>query len=1283
MAFESMTNELANKSATGRLDMQSRIENSNNALNAWNSTVDTVNLGMETYAQNRWNKDEPDIKNDLYRLGDDYLDVNDEDSYGKYMDAVDNYINQKASGYGPLMKSYLLNHKTELVNYAKEKYQPRIDQQIAIANHNAFTEIEEKLVNKVSNNDWDFGSLGNPEMYKFSADSNGKIVRQKVEVEGLYEVNDDMPEQERNWHSFLNAMLVAKCGDNCTMEEAKAYVQNKEDEWEYAVMSNDMTYLTKNAIDGKIDGINIQTEQQVVDYLETIYSKDGYKPYSRKKITPAEEEVFKKSAISLVQTEWKTRENEAYGKFEQAVMPEFERLQDSGQYITSDIFDGMCADAGIDSRFIKSTRAEYQSILDRNDAMYELQTFFNAQGILLKGNNRFGIRPQDSILSVNAREFLDYNDITGLYTYSDNAGFYTIGGQRQVFFQNQTNLEIYNQAKSKGEKMISDFVSLYNDLSDFRNGVPKDGNSVQAELENRLSLLGDGRTAEQEEQVRNELDYEMEMKAWGLFYNGKQLGASTEIASKNVELYEGKSADERKIKDTAERNRKLTALEAENYSLDVEADILVASNIIIKDGMTANAGINMAMDRLVAGLYSEIGDDSALYGMSIDPLCKLPSNEYLHMMQSGKKPTKEWFDEYAKKYCESEQDIYDLYWQIGETLTREKYVKSGEMPTNESVITTLQGSYNDVMQTWIDDYYRRCEDYDNRLAVFNGTKNAYEQEDGTTIYTDIPNKSSSAKSTSTSGSGEQRYSNALSKYERYNENKGSSTVPVANGDYFLGAYIDNLGNVDIGKMRTIAETDPNLTPEERKMVLDMTTSEWGKKFFGDNARIESLKRKIDELSWDDSEKGRAWVSAVNYISRNYNENNNNLEDLISSWSSSYQETATNAFISAMTNLGFDGIDHIIGGNSKFNSYFMSYVKNTGKLRYDNEHTLYGVSDKVTNYLNGDIKDIKTIEEFSLFNGDTSIKDEDKFANAMKVAFKILGMDGMYNSETDLKQKIERWQSELYTEDGEPRYTDNADELRTKLYEAFLATGELLELSDCFIELSNADYNLGLPRYIDRNVVTMSSGVRVQIGYDEDGKRKMNVLNKDNVAGDSYDMFASKKVIEEANKAISDQVNSDNGVFSQGMILQTQGFGDLVDGEIKVMSGEPEGTNQRRYNEAVYQMKSLGNQLVGGYDWSQLPKFSNGQFDAEWANEYGYQPPELYSGTSINGHTFNYVMTTNSEQDFSDRLLEFRYEHSSFPMIHAFADWLQKNMSARTVEDEQRDYDIINNSGYPF
>ena len=1218
--FESMRQDVNDKLRQGATKGDIYAQQGQQIGNILQETGKVINQGMNVLAQNKWNSMKYDLQQEaLSGINNETLDVDNENASQDYNKWVSNLVDSRISEGGALVKAYAKDQKQALIDSCRSEFDKQFIVKIDQRNQALFKENEDKII-ELWNTKRDLSLFDTNEVFRLSF-KNGMVSREKVDLEKIYDEDDT---RRGDFNHLLNVLYQNACRVTDT-DSAKQYIQDNIDSIEQKCIATDIAQIATTIIEDPS-----MTQSKIISSIAKTYAAGNERPYTGKEITADEEFTYKQMVESYVQKAWEDKTNQMVDVYNNQVLPTLSAVEEAGSYITSDLFDEVLQEAGVDKRFISTILAKWDSTLQINDAMWGLEDWFE------NGN------PKNQALTSIQNNYVFQDVDSGEWVYTNSAGYILMSGFVDKSVQSARNLAVNAKNIEAGEQMLNNYFDTMTAYTDFRLGKADADNPFEREFNSRK---GDKElTPEEEVKLKSDIEWQFLSAAYTNYWKGKSLGAdSSEIDSKLSayrSVYTESEEEQERIRE-AEKQAKYEQegidLAVEDSQLDSEAIYIEDSNIGYFKTDKYTRGANIVVDKAINAILSDeknagIAFEDVLGTFSKDPLAVGLTDEEVNDVEEY---AAENNVPYVIALLESGkydgQRHYDLSYQVLETLIAAE-------GSSDSVQTRLLNTRQD----WLLDYASRCDDYENRLGVHNGTVIEGKDDEGNTVY--IPSKSSSTKSSSSSSSNNY-YSGAKGRLENartaikeateYNTSPQTEIPGVMEGLLSLFGKKDETGHtVTLSDIRMIA--DPMiLTKDQMDAINKIAVSDLGNLLFESN-RFNKILDVIDKDSYSERKKEQYLLSMIDFFDRN-NANEKNIDKLVDDFMDIVSNASTRDLMNDITRTD-TSVSRLFAADDKdLNTNLLGMIKGYGAARVSGENThasLLGFDDMVDRAINEGLSasfdDLMPESFIALWASDDVTEiwaDEDKVMRAcLEGAFFLTGNSSMFNSDTEIKTALAEWKT-MFDENGEFKYgSSNASDMADTLWENFNVAGQLYSVASAMIRLNDRALNLGTVEAIDGNTFYMSSGVKVNMSVRPSGKYAFNVVSTDGSQYIPVDEFFSESMLEGYSRDISVKLNDSEEFTRTAWIASGNEF---TEGANNVGS-----TNKETMDLAYLHLFTLGYEYSNNIDFSDMPKIVDGQVNMEWADLFGYKAPEVRSGWSMNGYTYNYRLTTDPDMTFN-------------------------------------------------
>lgn len=430
--YEAAMQELQHKKQMSQLESQAAAQNANATANFLADTGKVIQQGMSAYAQTKWNSMKYDLEREASEVAEEYLDVNNENASKDYATWVSNLIDTRLSEQGALVKAYAKDQKQELVDKYRAAFDKSFISAINDSNWNTFEDNWDKII-ETWNTTRDISQYDTDGVFTIKF-VNGVPTKQKVNVESPFEYDStkSLDDKSNNFNYLKNVLYKQACS---VMDKASAleYVKEREANIEQKCMVMDIAQLVNELIEDKE-----MTQSKIIDAISAQYFENNKTPYTGKDITADEAYSYNDIIEQYVKKAWQIKQAQMADRYETMVLPSLYNVEASGAYITSKVFKEALEEAEVDSRFITSTLASWDNTLKRNDAMAGLDEWF------ANGN------PMSNELTSYQKNFVYQDSKTGLWTYSNDAGYILISGERDSSVQEERIAEVNRTYEEEG-----------------------------------------------------------------------------------------------------------------------------------------------------------------------------------------------------------------------------------------------------------------------------------------------------------------------------------------------------------------------------------------------------------------------------------------------------------------------------------------------------------------------------------------------------------------------------------------------------------------------------------------------------------------------------------------------------------------------------------------------------------------------------------------------------------------------------------------------------------------
>lgn len=276
---------------------------------AFNGASEIANKAIGTYAQSEMRKDAPALSKGLEQLADEYINVDDPESYQKFTDARKNYIDNYLQGKNALFRGifneqFRANYEDDAYSYFDKKFTTTISEK----NIASSSKIMEDSVTSFVNGE-DLSKYDNPVIYKTVVDSDGiHVVQEAVTLDNLWDTNTG-DEKTDKWNHLLNIQYEAAALSGMTTDQAKTYVEEQIPSIESKVMLEELYSMTELYCNGiMVDGkMQYYTEEEAKELLYKQYGNNT--PYTKRDLTAKEKESYKSIIDSVVDTYYKEKQD--------------------------------------------------------------------------------------------------------------------------------------------------------------------------------------------------------------------------------------------------------------------------------------------------------------------------------------------------------------------------------------------------------------------------------------------------------------------------------------------------------------------------------------------------------------------------------------------------------------------------------------------------------------------------------------------------------------------------------------------------------------------------------------------------------------------------------------------------------------------------------------------------------------------------------------------------------------------------------------------------------------
>ena len=1210
---------------------------------AFNGASEIANKAIGTYAQSEMRKDAPALSKGLEQLADEYINVDDPESYQKFTDARKNYIDNYLQGKNALFRGifneqFRANYEDDAYSYFDKKFTTTISEK----NIASSSKIMEDSVTSFVNGE-DLSKYDNPVIYKTVVDSDGiHVVQEAVTLDNLWDTNTG-DEKVDSFNHLLNIQYEAAALAGMTTDKAKVYVEEQIPTIESKVVTNEILSMAETMVKE-----SNMTETQIANKIMSMYgdgtdSSNYFTPYTKRELTPEESKSYRDIAQKAVSNAWDNMESYYADVYNEKLIPALEAIEATCSYITSEVFNGLIDsdEIAIDRRFIKSTLAKWDTLLQTNDAMYALDDWFkNGQ-------------PMDDSLTSYMNNYVYKDSASNSWMYTNSAGFITMSGFTDKTLQQNTNRAIEEDNVKVGEQMLNNYYDVMVAYTDFKLGNATDDNPIQREY--LAQTEGKDLTDEEKIKIKNDIEFGFLSSAYTQYWKGKSLGASSSEIDDKLSAYRstytaGAQEIEAMNNAKAEQER---AEEAERLGLydsylNSQALAIEDSNGLYLRNSEYSYGKNMVVGKALYLEYESLknsgADMSAIFdSYSKDPLAKGLTNDQ-----------KQDVDEYAEEKdipyvfalldlgYYSDADFYTLGYDV---LSKMVAMKNG-VSDLDSIDAYTQKSCLDARYIWQQQFAAECADYENAVGVYNGelTAVASKDEDGNTIYTYVKAKPSKTSTSSSTSSGSlnvyggaqgrlEKAKTAMQQEAEYTAYPNEEIPGVLEGLFSLfGKENENGHVVTLEDIRMLARSNV-LTQEQKKMVDTISTTDLGNLLFEGN-RFNRLMDAIDNDGFSELKKEQYLLSAIEYLDDNY-ATTENIDKLVEEVVDLVTNSSWRDFVNALRGKGddFSALFSTSSGELKDDLLGLISGYSNARIAGTDDHAIYlgynRRADEVVNQgLSTSFSNLLPDDFVALWASDDLVeiwKDEKKVLKAcLEAGFYFIGKESMFNSNTNIDEALAEWRT-MFNEDGTFRYTDESKEMAGVLYDAFQFAGQFYSLASAFKKLNASELNLGTVEAVNGNTFYMSSGATVKVRQNNSGKSVYEVWNTAGTVCENVDTFFSNSYLEGVSKGYSDGLNDREDYYISAR---------TAEGNNQPVGGYASAEEAKTKMDSAYgSLWTMATEYSSNIDFSDNHKITDGQADMSWAEEFGYKPPQLYTGWSMNGYRYNYRITTDANMTF--------------------------------------------------
>ena len=311
--FESMKQERNDQLLRGQGTKAQEGEQLGNIIAGFG---ETIQQGMNAYAQTKWNSIKYDIEQEaLSGINQQSLNVDNENASKDYATWVNDMIDSRLSEQNALVRTYGKNQKQDLV----DKYRAQFDNQFVLEidkkNKLTWEENWDKIIS-TWNSTGDLSTYDSDGIYRLEF-TNGIVTKQKVELDNPFEETDDR-------YGDFNHLLNVLYKETCTVMDtssAKSYVNSQIDTIEAKCIKEDIIKDVYSAIENK------ETEEEAYEGISYKYNAGNEKPYTKKDITFTDSQAYKTEVQAVIselygaikEKNWNSLRTDADGFFAQSI----------------------------------------------------------------------------------------------------------------------------------------------------------------------------------------------------------------------------------------------------------------------------------------------------------------------------------------------------------------------------------------------------------------------------------------------------------------------------------------------------------------------------------------------------------------------------------------------------------------------------------------------------------------------------------------------------------------------------------------------------------------------------------------------------------------------------------------------------------------------------------------------------------------------------------------------------------------------------------------------------